>query len=87
MTLTRRGIVLLVVAGLAGCKGTVELSCDEVTTYQLAAEGRRVEAPADLDALDPLREMPVPEASPQPPRPPNSPCIDRPPEVKLGDDN
>ena len=84
MTLTRRVMVLLVIVGFAGCKGTVELSCDEVATYQLAVEGRRVDVPADLDSLEPLREMPMPEASPQSPRPPDSPCIDQPPKVKIG---
>lgn len=84
MTLTRLTALLLAAAGFAGCGGPVELSCDEVSTYQLAVEGKRVETPADLDSLEPLREMPVPKASPQPPRPPNSPCIELPPEVNLG---
>ena len=83
MALTRLAFMILVTAGFAGCGGTVELSCDEVATYQLATEGERVQVPEDLDALESLREMPLPEASPQPPRPPNSPCIDRPPEVRI----
>ena len=84
MTLARLAFVLLVTAGFAGCGGTPELSCDEVAIYQLATQGERVRVPEDLDALESLREMPLPQASPQQPRPPNSPCIDRPPEVKIG---
>ena len=84
MALMRLMVMLLVFAGLASCKGAVELSCDEIVTYQLAVEGKRVEVPPDLDALEPLREMPMPEASPRPSRPANSPCIDLPPEVKIG---
>ena len=85
MALMRLTVVLFVLAGVAGCGGPVELSCDEVATYQLATDGKRVVTPDDLDSLESLREMPLPEASPRPPRPPNSPCIDRPPEVTLGE--
>ena len=84
MTLARLTLVVFIFAVLAGCSGTVELACDEVQTYQLAVDSKRVEVPEDLDALEPLREMPLPEASPQPPRPPNSPCIDLPPGVTIG---
>ena len=84
MAFARLTMMVLLGAVLAGCGGAVELSCDEVETYQLAVEGKRVEVPADLDGLEPLREMPLPEASPRPPRPPNSPCIDLPPGVNLG---
>ena len=83
--MVRLTVLLLVLAGVTGCGGPVELSCDEVVTYQLAVEGKRVVAPADLDSLEPLREMPLPEASPQPPRPANSPCIDMPPGARLGE--
>lgn len=85
MACLRLAVMLIVILGAAGCGGTAELACDEVRTYQLAAEGKRVEAPPDLDGLEPLREIPLPEASPQSPRPPGSPCIDRPPEVRIGE--
>ena len=84
MALARLTVLSIVLLAIAACGGSVDLTCDEVASYQLAVEGRRVEVPADLDALEPLREMPLPEASPQPPRPPNSPCIDLPPEVTIG---
>ena len=80
-----RWIVLLMVLGVAGCGGNDTVTCDEVMEYQLAVEGKRVETPSDLDSLEPLREIPLPQASPQPPRPEGSPCIDMPPRVKIGD--
>ena len=85
MALARLTVLVLVFLGIAACGGPVELSCDEVATYQLATEGKRVVAPSDLDNLEELREMPLPEASPQQPRPPGSPCIDMPPKVRIGD--
>ena len=81
--MARLVIVGFAMLGLAGCGGAIDLTCDDVATYQLAVEGKRVDAPDDLDELDVLREVPLPEASPQPPRPPNSPCIDLPPEVRI----
>ena len=83
MTVFERGILVMLLAGLGGCGGT-ELTCDDVRIYQLAEETKRVEAPDDLDNLDPLKEVPLPEASPRAEREPGSPCIDRPPAVKLG---
>ena len=69
---------------LSGCGGTIDVTCDEVQYYQAAKLGKRVEAPEGLDDLDPLREMPLPSASPREPRPEGSPCFDRPPEIQLG---
>ena len=73
----------MLLAGLGGCGG-INLTCDDVREYQLAEEGKRIEAPDGLDDLDPVKEAPVPEASPRQEREPGSPCIDRPPEIKLG---
>ncbi len=83
MTIFRATVAFLVLAVLSGCGG-VELTCDDVRTYQIAVEGQRIEAPEGLDDLDPLKEIPLPEASPREPRPPGSKCIDRPPEVSIG---
>ncbi|MGI9271314.1 MAG: hypothetical protein ACR2QT_06030 [Woeseiaceae bacterium] len=83
-TLFRLASLLLFVAGLSACGKDVDLTCDDVRTYQLAVEGKRVEAPEGLDDLDPQRELPLPEASPRPERPAGSTCIDRPPKVNLG---
>jgi len=67
--------------GLAACSNNEPRSCDKVRRYQLAEEGERIETPDDLDGLEPLREMPLPEASPRPERPEGSPCIDLPPSI------
>lgn len=83
-TLFRLALVLLLATGLSACGKDIDLTCDDVRTYQLAAEGRRVQAPEGLDDLDPRKEMPLPEASPQAERPAGSSCIDRPPKVNLG---
>ena len=85
MALARLTILLGAIAGLSACGGTPDLSCDEEQIYQLAAPGQRVVAPQDLDDLEPLREMPLPEASPRPPRDPNSPCIELPPSIVVGE--
>ncbi len=71
--------------GLSACGGPVELACDDVRVYQLAAEGKRVEAPDGLNDLEPLKEMPLPEASPQPQRPAGSPCLDLPPNIVISE--
>ena len=76
-------IIVLVASGLGACGGTVDLACDDVELYQLAEKRPRIQAPEDLDALDPIREVPLPEASPRPQRPPGSPCLDRPPTVTI----
>ena len=68
-------------AALSGCGGTPDKSCDEVRLYQLAAEGKRIETPDDLDELNALKEIPLPQASPRPPRPAGSPCLDLPPSI------
>lgn len=79
-------VSLFVLMGLSACGGEINLSCEDTELYQEAVQGERVKAPDDLDDLEPLREMPLPEASPAPPRPPGSPCIDRPPSILSGED-
>ncbi len=81
---TMLAAVLALLAGLSACRGGADLTCDELRPYQLAVEGTRVESPDDLDDLDTLREMPLPDVSPRPPRPEGSPCIDLPPSVLSG---
>ncbi len=70
---------------VGGCGGnkTVDLSCDKLQPYQRAEEGKRIEVPEDLDPLDERKEMPLPDAAPRAPRPAGSPCIDRPPGIRL----
>jgi hypothetical protein len=77
----KMAVFVSTLALLSGCGGNELMSCDEVRRYQLAAEGKRIETPDDLDDLEPLREMPLPKASPRPERPPGSPCLDLPPSV------
>jgi len=79
MMLARLTFVFLL-SGLAACGGSKDLTCDE-GPYKSAVRAPRVQSPADLDTLEPLREMPLPEASPQTPRPEGSPCLDRPPVI------
>lgn len=83
-TLFRLALVLLLASGLSACSKDIDLTCDDVRTYQLAVEGKRVEAPEGLDDLNPQKEVPLPEASPRAERPAGSSCVDRPPGVKLG---
>jgi len=78
----RLSLLGLLAVALSACGGK-DLTCDEVQFYQLSEERKRVEAPEGLDDLDPLREMALPEASPQAERPPGSDCFDRPPGIKL----
>ena len=72
---------MALVAGGCGSGGEIDRTCDDVRAYQLAAEGRRLEVPNDLDSLDPFEEIPLPEASPRPPRPAGRPCLDLPPAI------
>lgn len=85
MTWMRLIIPAGMLLGLSACGGPIELACDDVRAYQLAAEGKRVEAPDDLNDLEPLKEMPLPEASPQPQRSVGSPCLDLPPMISVSE--
>jgi uncharacterized lipoprotein len=83
ITLLRFALGVLLISGLCACGKDVSLACDKVQTYQQAVSGKHITVPEGLDALDPLKEVPLPEASPRAARPPGSACIDRPPKVKL----
>jgi hypothetical protein len=72
---------LTIVAGLSGCGGSAELTCDEPRRYQQSTLHTGVTSPEDLDNLDTLRAMPLPKANPSPERPKGSPCLDLPPRV------
>lgn len=66
---------------LAGCGGNVgSVSCDE-GPYMAAVRAPKVQAPDGLDNLDPLAEMPMPEASPQEARPEDGRCLEQPPTI------
>ena len=70
---------------LAACGGEARLVCDEPRRYQEALENERLKTPADLDALQPSLEMPVPQANPRPERPKGSPCLDLPPRIEASE--
>lgn len=70
--------------GIAGCGGP-EL-CEEPEFYEYAQAGKRIEAPDDLDGLSAERELVIPDASPRAARPPGSGCLDRPPTLRIDDD-
>ena len=76
---------IALLASVGACSGGTGVTCDEEQYYQRAELAPRVVAPDDLDPLDPNRELPLPEASPRPPREAGSPCFDRPPEIELGE--
>jgi len=78
-------MALLLLGSLTACGKDADITCDDVQTYQLAVAGKRVEVPEGLDSLDPLKEVPLPNASPRPARPAGSACIDRPPKVQIGE--
>ena len=78
-----RLMFIVLLSGLAACGGSKDLTCDDESPYQSSVRAPRVQSPADLDSLEPLREMPLPAASPQAPRPEGSPCLDRPPMIDV----
>ena len=74
-------LVALALTLLNGCGGNITgVSCDE-GPYMAAERGKRVEAPTDLDNLNPVAEMPLPAASPQEPWPEEGPCLESPPTI------
>lgn len=75
-----RVAVLLAVLVISGCGGSSRLGCDE-GPYQAAIRAPKVKAPDGLDDLDPINEMPLPQASPREARPADGPCLESPPEI------
>jgi hypothetical protein len=65
---------------IAGCGGDSMMTCDE-GPYQVAVRAPRVVAPDGLDSLDPLDEVPLPEASPREEGTYEGPCLESPPQV------
>ena len=66
---------------LGGCADVTV--CDEPQFYESATTGRRIEVPDDLDSLDEMKEMVIPEASPRTPRDPALGCVDQPPDLRV----
>jgi len=66
---------------LSACRGGGELKCDDEGAYQRATTTPRVKAPEGLDNLEALKEMPLPEASPQAAGAGAEGCLESPPLV------
>ena len=84
MTIRVWGIAAVLVTGaaLAGCGGNKDLTrkCDERHLYQEAEAHDKLTVPEDLDELDELKEIPLPEAAPVAEREqPETPCLELPP--------
>ena len=60
-------------------------TCEEPAFYEYAESGQRIEAPDDLSDLTAFKELPIPEASPRPPRDRTQGCLDKPPTLKIGE--
>lgn len=78
-------ILLMVALAAAGCMSAP--NCDEPQIYESARSGKRIEAPDGLDDLASFKEMTIPEASARAPRPPGSGCLDRPPTLRIDDED
>jgi uncharacterized lipoprotein len=84
---TVRAMFLACLLLLSACGGGKAVqSCDEHQLYKAAVDHKRVQAPDGLSQLDPVKEMPLPEASPQQARPAGSRCLDLPPGQFASDD-
>lgn len=77
-----KGLALLtmICTVFTGC--ALDLSCDDPQLYQKAREGKRIDAPDDLDELEAAKELTVPSASPRDARPEGAPCLDLPPVLQ-----
>ena len=77
-------IILAVLAMLCSACGQ-QLTCDSPQPYQASIEVGRIQTPEGLDELNEGKEMDIPRASPQDPRPAGSPCLDLPPSIQSRD--
>ena len=81
MKLLRGGLPVCALL-LAACGGDTMMTCDE-GPYQAAIRAPKVTAPEGLDNLDPLNEMPLPEASPREEVVYDGPCLESPPQILI----
>ena len=75
-----RLFLFALIGSLVACGGEADLICDE-GPYLSSARTARGQVPDGLDPLEEIREMPLPEAAPQAPRPADAECIDKPPSI------
>ena len=75
-----RSTPLVVLALLCSACGQ-QLTCESPQPYQAAVEVEKLTVPEGLDLLLEGKEMDIPRASPQDPRPADAPCLDLPPTI------
>lgn len=83
------GIVKMVLV-LAGASTTAACiggppKCETLGRYQLSQEGRRIQAPDDLDDLASFKEMTIPQASPRTFETEAGRCLEMPPALTVSD--
>lgn len=83
MKVLKVSVITTIALLLAACGGTPE--CREPRPYEQARLGEPIRVPEGLDALDPGREMTIPEPSPRRERPANAPCLEYPPTFEVGE--
>ena len=76
-----RSMALIVLAMLCSACGQ-QLTCESPQPYQAAVEVEKLTVPEGLDLLLEGKEMDIPRASPQDPRPSDAPCLDLPPTIQ-----
>ena len=78
--------ILLGSSLLAACGGddNIVVECDGGEKYQNRVEGKRVEVPEGLDALNEFAEMPIPRADPNAAKIVEGRCVDMPPPISRG---
>jgi hypothetical protein len=76
--------LIATVSAMAAC--STAPNCEELAPYELAEGGKRIDAPDDLSKLPIDKEMSIPEASPRPPRERTAACLDRPPTLRINDE-
>jgi uncharacterized lipoprotein len=79
MTVLKVALLSTIIVTLGACGGTP--ACQKPQPYQTSRVGKHVEAPEGLDSLEADRELTIPEPSPRPPRPADSPCLEDPPTL------
>jgi uncharacterized lipoprotein len=75
-------LAMIMALTLSACGGSADLTCDDEEVYQSAQSAPQLRVPEGMDNLDPLKEVPLPDASPRAPRPAGSVCLERPPVLE-----
>lgn len=75
-------LLAVTMALLTACAGPPK--CESEGQYMQSREGRRIQAPDDLDDLASYKEMTIPQASPRAPRADTGKCLEAPPALSGG---